>query len=146
MFTSPLFQPSGDVRRKMMTKIGQVVYEGNSQEKQILLRTLREFYGSDGNDHSATARSSTGYRQNEPDEKGTGPINPGLYSMTVNNYGVKVGAKPMYSFQTLSSDPPLGKSWLCFKGITFEGTGTSVKQAQHEAARLACKHFKLQVV
>ena len=129
-----------------MTKIGQIVHGGASREKQLLSTTIRKFHGSSDTEASMPLWFSEAHHGSRAYENGARISNPGLYSVAINNHGMKIGSKPLYSSQTLSSDPWLFRSSLSFNGNTFEGSGSTSKQAQHEAARLACKHFGVEAV
>ena len=128
-----------------MIEVGLIVYGGASQEKQMLLKTIRKLIGSSDSESSAALWLPEPHRSSSAYENGARTFNPGLYSVAVNNYGMKIGSKPLYNSRTLSANPPLFKCSLFFNGNTFEGSGTNSKQAQHEAARLACKHFGVEV-
>jgi len=136
----------GDPRTRLLILVGWIVHEGSSHTKQQMLQTVRKFYlGRDGGKRDCS-RSASGSREEEFRGSSSTSANPGLYSVAVNNHGMKIGVKPMYSTEPISSDPSLWKAMLSFKGHTFEGTAANAKQAQHEAARQACKYFDLRVV
>jgi len=135
----------GDSRTRLLILVGWIVHEGSSRAKQQMLQTVRTFHQDRNGRKRENSRPASGSRREELRGPTWTAVNPGLYSVAVNNYGMKIGVKPMYSVEPVSSDPCLWKTLLAFKGQTFEGTAAGAKQAQHEAARQACKYFDLHV-
>lgn len=137
---------SGDSRRRLLILVGRIVHEGSPATKQQMLQKVRDFYQSPRGEEQEHKRSRSESRERDILEPSLRTTNPGLYSVAVNNHGMQIGARPMYSMESLSADPSLWKTILSFKGQTFEGTAQTAKLAQHEAARQACKYFDLRVV
>ncbi|OAP60878.1 hypothetical protein AYL99_05880 [Fonsecaea erecta] len=134
-----------DPRTRLLVLVGWIIHEGSERAKHQMLQTVRSFYPDQKRRYRKRSRSASNSREAEFRATPSAPVNPGLYSAAVNNHGMKIGVKPLYSMEQLSSDPSLWKTILSFKGRTFEGTAASSKLAQHEAARQACRVFKLQV-
>ncbi|OQV08695.1 hypothetical protein CLAIMM_12923 [Cladophialophora immunda] len=134
-----------DPRTRLLVLVGWIIHEGSARAKHQMLQTVRSFHQGQKGRHGKRSRSASNSREAEFHSKPSAMANPGLYSIAVNNHGMKVGVKPLYRMEQISSDPSLWKTILSFKGCTFEGTAANSKLAQHEAARQACMLFKLQV-
>ena len=135
----------GDSRTRLLILVGGIVHEGSARAKHQMLETVRTFCQAQaGRDRTRSSSASRSHEADFPATSGT-TINPGRYSMAVNNHGMKIGVKPLYSVEPVSSDPSLWKTVLSFKGRAFQGTAANAKLAQHEAARQACSFFHLQV-
>lgn len=137
--------PAGDSRTRLLILVGRIIHEGSAHAKQQMLHTVRTFSQDQSGKDRNRSRSASRIREAESHATYSTAKNPGLYSVAVNNHGMKIGVKPLYSMEPVSSDPSLWKTVLSFKGRDFEGTGASLKMAQHEAARQACSFFHLQV-
>jgi hypothetical protein len=138
---------AADPRTRMLILVGWIIHEGSARAKQQMLqivRTLHQDQTGKSKDRKRS-RSASSSRGPEPPAARSATMDPGVYSMAINNHGMKVGAKPLYSSEHLSTDPSLFKTVMTFMGRTFEGRAASSKLSQHEAAKQACGYFKLQV-
>ncbi|KIW18411.1 hypothetical protein PV08_02699 [Exophiala spinifera] len=146
MQRSNRFEVSGrDSRARVLVLVGWIIREGSARAKRQMLQTVRSFYQDQKGRYRTSSRSASNNREAESHTTPNATANPGLYSVAVNNHGMNIGVKPLYSMEQISSDPCLWKTILSFKGRTFEGTAASSKLAQHEAARQACRLLELQV-
>jgi len=137
---------SADSRTSLLILVGRIVHQGSPDTKHQMLQAIRSLHqGGDGGERQSFV-SLSGSRGRGFHEPQPASVNPGLYSVAVNNHGIQFGLKPIYSKEPVPTEPILWKTILSFKGQTFEGTGTSYKQAQHEAARQACMYFNLRIV
>ncbi|EXJ56389.1 hypothetical protein A1O7_06732 [Cladophialophora yegresii CBS 114405] len=138
---------AADPRTRMLILVGWIIHEGSARAKQQMLQTVRTLHQDQrGKSRDGKrSRSASGSCGPELPTARSAPTNPGVYSMAVNNHGMKIGAKPLYSSEHMSADPNLFKTVMTFMDRTFEGKAASSKLAQHEAAKQACSFFKLQV-
>jgi dsRNA-specific ribonuclease len=61
--------------------------------------------------------------------------------MILKEHGDHTGAKPKYTSETLSLEPPFYKVLVNLNGVTGEGRATTKKQAKHQASKDACQRL-----
>ncbi|KAK5673928.1 hypothetical protein LTS10_013300 [Elasticomyces elasticus] len=138
---------SGDYEA-LMVHIGRIVVGGSRRSKKMMVQSLRRFCGEQISHH---AQSVTSGRQgsfpvsrpviSRSDTPADGYGGPTLaqFAVALKEKGDAMGTCPQYEVTTLRQYPALFRATVSLQGRSFDGEGSTKKQARHEAAKEACR-------
>ena len=130
---------------------GSIIRQGSDTEKRAVDEVLRTGKITEPpvrprkrNDQGCTPQQNKGeYLRNTTRDNQLDTLDIARYTMILKERGDKVGAAPLYTEQTLTLVPPNFKVTVEFENKSFEGFGSTKKQAKHEASKQACDYLSL---
>lgn len=136
--------------------LGSIMSRGSSEEKQKLRQELQQYQcgrsisgrirrPQETTRSTASATRSTIHQDNSLMEAEHADPDLPRYTAKLKEAGDKVGFVPRYRFEEMSGDSPAFRSVLAFRDRVFEGTGSSMKRAKHEASKKACRSLGVKI-
>lgn len=137
---------SGDYEG-LMVCIGRNVLGGSRRSKKVMVQSLRRFCGEQVSHYTCSSKSGRqeSFPVSRPGVSRSGTtvdeyVDPTLaqFAVALKEKGDAMGTCPQYDVGTLRQYPALFRATVSLQGRSFDGEGSTKKQARHEAAKKAC--------